>query len=171
MEEPQKVGDLEIHQDLEFETRNWRVQRLGWALMGLMVLAGLAGLFGRGPLSHAEATSGGGALTVKYERFVRHAAPSEVEFVVQPSAIEGGVVRLLVSRAFLQGLQVEGVEPPPETAALSGDYLLYAFPAGPSGREARILFRIVPDHYLLRRAEVTLPDGRERVWFRQFVFP
>ena len=41
--ETDRVGDLEIHQDLPFQRRSWTVQRVGWAIMALVVLAGLLG--------------------------------------------------------------------------------------------------------------------------------
>jgi len=170
VEEPQEVGDLEIHQDLPFERRNWRAQRIGWAVIGLFVLAGLAGLFGRGPLASATRTSQRGALRVDYERFTRHGSPAELRVTVAPQALEAATVRILVSLSYLQGLQVEGVEPPPESVLISGDYLVYSFDVE-AGQPARILFRVIPDQYFLRTAEVGLTHGRERVGFRQFVFP
>ena len=46
-----RVGDLQIHQDLCQERREWKIQRVGWLLMALMLVAALAGLLGPGPLS------------------------------------------------------------------------------------------------------------------------
>jgi len=169
VEEAQK-GDLEVHQDLPFERRNWRAQRFGWAVMGLLVLAGLAGLFGRGPLASAARSSPGGALEVEYERFTRHGSPGKLRVTVAPQALEDDTLRIRVSRSFLQGLQVETVEPPPASALVSGDYLEYSFHAE-AGQPARILFRVIPDQYFLRTAEVSVASGRERVRFQQFVFP
>ena len=138
--------------------------------MGLLVLAGLAGLFGRGPLASATRSSPGGALAVEYQRFTRHGSTAELSVTVAPWALEAGTVRIRVSRSFLQGLQVQTVEPPPASALLSGDYLVYSFHAE-AGKPARILFRVIPDQYFLRTAEVGVANGRERVRFQQLVFP
>ena len=48
------LGDLEVGQDLDFQRREWAVQRVGWGAMALVILAALLGLFGSsGPLSRA----------------------------------------------------------------------------------------------------------------------
>jgi hypothetical protein len=50
-----RIGDLEIRQDLSFERRDWMMQRLGWAVIGLLILAGLTGLTGSsGPMTLAQ---------------------------------------------------------------------------------------------------------------------
>src|SRR5687767_5732095 len=35
----ERVGDLEIGQDLKYQKRQWTVQRAGWAIMCLLLLA------------------------------------------------------------------------------------------------------------------------------------
>ena len=35
----QRIGDLELSQDLEFQRRSWRVQRIGQGVMLLVLLA------------------------------------------------------------------------------------------------------------------------------------
>jgi len=169
-EEAQRVGALEIHQDLSFERRNWRVQRAGWAVMALFVLAGLTGGFGRGPLSDTDVTSSGGLLRLGYERFTRHGSPTKLRFTVAPGGIDDDTVRLLVSRPFLEGQQIEDIQPDPEWAVVSADRVTYAFHVRP-GEPAHILIRLTPDAYALRHAEVSLADGREAIRVWQFVFP
>ena len=41
----QRVGDPEIKQNLRFQRRMWALERIGWAVMALVVLVGLVGLF------------------------------------------------------------------------------------------------------------------------------
>ncbi len=38
-----RVGDLEIDQDLAFERRQWSVQRVGWGVGALIIVAALLG--------------------------------------------------------------------------------------------------------------------------------
>lgn len=165
-----KIGALEIHQDLSFEKRNWRVQRLGWAAMALFVLAGAAGAFGRGPISSAWVASSGQALRVDYERFARHGAPTEFRVTVAAAAVEGENLRLNLSRQFLHRQHVEEVQPPPDSTLVSADTITYVFRARP-GHQVRILFRITPDDYALQQAELSLAAGTDRVRFGLFVFP
>lgn len=66
---PNKVGDLEISQDLKVEQRQWRVERVSRVVLVLLVVAALLGLFGPGPLSWSRAEDG--ALSTEYQRFGR----------------------------------------------------------------------------------------------------
>lgn len=170
MDKAGKVGDLEIHQDLAFEARNWRLQRLGWMAMAVFILAGLLGLLGRGPLASARAASAGGLLQVEDQRFARHGSPAELWITVAPKALGAGPVAVVVSRPFLQGLEMQAIEPPPASAVAGGDEVVYTFNVD-RDTPARILFRVIPDRYLWRHAEIRLRDARDRVHFRQFVFP
>lgn len=48
---------LEIEEDLRLQHRLWTAERVGWLMVGVLVLAALAGLFGTGPLSLSSVAS------------------------------------------------------------------------------------------------------------------
>ena len=77
--------ELEFEQDLSFQRREWSIQRAGWLVMATIVIAGLIGLFGAGPLSSANAEAG--PLQLQYSRFERRHAPSELDRVAKPSRV------------------------------------------------------------------------------------
>ena len=79
-----QVGDLEIEQDLGFEERAWRVQRVSWFIMFLVIALALIGLFGTGPLSSARTGSSGDEFSANYERFARHLGNESVVFQIRP---------------------------------------------------------------------------------------
>ena len=58
-----------VQEDMAFQRRMWIVQRIGWALLGVISLAALCGLFGNGVLSKRTAT--GAEMSIEYERFER----------------------------------------------------------------------------------------------------
>ncbi|HEU4345558.1 MAG TPA: hypothetical protein VFU31_28750, partial [Candidatus Binatia bacterium] len=49
---------LEIEEDLRFQERAWVVQRVGWGVMLLVIVATAAGMFGEGALSSATVGDG-----------------------------------------------------------------------------------------------------------------
>lgn len=49
VEQNEQKSDLELTEDFTFEQREWKVQRLGWLIMGLSTALALLGLFGPGP--------------------------------------------------------------------------------------------------------------------------
>src|SRR5688500_11374240 len=67
--EPKRVGAIEVDQDLDHVRSLWRVQRVGWVIMLLLVIGGLLGLFGKGPLAEHQVQTNG--LTLDYDRFAR----------------------------------------------------------------------------------------------------
>lgn len=67
----QRVGELETSQDIDLQSRAWAVQRVGWGVIALTVLAALLGLFGPGLFNNATAGSKEAPLWLEYKRFGR----------------------------------------------------------------------------------------------------
>jgi hypothetical protein len=59
----------EIDQDLEFQRRIWKLQRVAWAVMALVVLAAVLGLLGPGVLGMATAGGRSSPLWLEYDHF------------------------------------------------------------------------------------------------------
>lgn len=96
-----QVGDLQVDQDLNYQQREWLVERVAWAVLALVVLAALAGLLGGGPLSQATAGGEGWPLQVQYGRFVHHRGPTDIQIQLQPDAVQGDKARVEVDRQWL----------------------------------------------------------------------
>src|SRR4029079_12532418 len=58
-----------IKEDMDFQRRSWTVERAGWLILGVVMVAALVGLFGYGPVSKAHLN--GNDLKLSYERFQR----------------------------------------------------------------------------------------------------
>ncbi len=131
------IGSLQLHEDLAHERREWKLQRVGWALMALALLAAVLGLFGHGPLSETASASADGALTVRHQRFERYQAPSEYDIGALPALAAGGVLVLRVEPALLARIEIERFEPAPQQVRADGEALLFAFATVP-GKPARV---------------------------------
>ena len=167
----QRVGEIELDENAEFQKREWLVQRVGWAVMGLIVLAALLGLFGRGPLARAVVGGEGDPLRVEYDRFTRHASPTTLKIRLTPGvADEDGTIRLWLDREYMQAVQVEEISPEPESMEAGEDGIVYVFRVADAERSTRVTFRIQPSGYGLLSGGVGLV-GQFRLRFRQFVFP
>ena len=166
----QRVGDMEIAQDLDFQRRSWVVQRIGWMFFGLIMLAAMLGFLGGGPLSAGTAGSDTGPLQVQYGRFVRHRAPTQMEIKLRGSAVQGDEARVWVDREYLNGVELQNVVPEPDSVAAGSDRIVYVFKLRQAGEPASVVFDIMPDQDGLRTARVGL-EGGEELSFTQFVFP
>lgn len=173
MAEHPQVGDLEIDQDLDYETRAYNVRRVAWWLMALIVLAALAGLFGSGPLSHTRAGEAGGPLSLEYGRFARLTAPATLEIQLGPQAAAVREARVWIDRRYLQDMQIEDMVPEPERVEAGADRLVLVFPlAASAGAPGTTSFEL---HLQAQRVgplhgRVGL-EGGPSLDFHQFVYP
>ena len=168
--ELQRVDDLEIGQDLEFQRREWTIQRIGWAAMALIALAALLGLFGSGPLSHATAGQEGDPLRLAYARLDRKRSPSDLRLEIAAGTAQEGQVRLWLDRAYLAGLELQQILPEPDQAQASGDRMVYVFQVGDPNQATEVIFQVEHNTFGLKTGRVGLVDG-PGLEFRQLVYP
>lgn len=165
MAQPQKVGDLEIDQDLEFQRREWSIQRLAWIGMALLVLLGLAGLFGPGPLSRA--TAGTQGLWASFYRFIRYEDPTTLRLELQPSGKEA---RLWLSRDYAQAAGIERITPQPAQVLIEPERYGYVFALGQGKGPVTVSFSLQPEQMGRLEGQVGL-EGQGTLEFWQWVFP
>lgn len=166
--ETNRVGDLEIEQDLEFERRSWRAERAMWGGLVLFLLAGAAGLLGNGPLSGT--TLSRGAFAFEYGRFVRYGANAELEFKLAPGAMQGDKVRVWLDRQYRDRIGVRAIEPVPDSVEAAPDRYIYVFKLHQPGAAAGFLFEITPNVAGINHGRAGIEGGPE-VQFRQIVWP
>jgi len=166
MGDPVRVGSLEIDQDLRYQHLEWRIERISWALGGLVLLASVAGLFGSGPVSTAEA-AGGSGLRVSYDRFLRDGSTNRLTILTETGASE--VLEVLVSRAYLSGMRVDRVFPEPRRIEAAGDWVRCHFDVEPHTR-AEIVIDLEPTRPGRTGASLRI-EGGGSLSFWQFVYP
>ena len=124
-----KKRTIEIDEDLDFQKREWLVQRIGIALLGLFVIAAALGFTGiGGPMSRAEAGERGGPIHVEYERFVRRGARASMKLNLHNDP--PGFIQFWVSAPYLEKVVVDGVEPVPQTVTVERERHVYTIRAG-----------------------------------------
>ena len=165
-----RVGALEVDQDIGFQHVVWRVQRVGWAVMALLLAVSLTGLLGGyGPLNQVVVRAGG--LAVEHERVVRHSGEARLGIEVAPALQREGTVYLWVDRSWWQGMELESDPlPEAESSSVSGDVVIYEFTSADPTLPVRIEFSLKPDGVGTRTARVGVVDGPE-VSFTQLVLP
>jgi hypothetical protein len=160
--------ELVVDQDLEFQRRDWAFERIGWWGIVVIVLAAVAGVFGRGPLSATQTESTDHSLRVEYGRFERHGAKTELTVFIRRDSAGGQAVSLWVSDEFLRGVQVEEIDPAPVRQMSMGDRTL--FDIAVTTDSARLTLAYVPRATGTRKLELGIM-GRTPVSLSQFVYP
>jgi hypothetical protein len=161
---------LDVQHDDSFQRSEWRIQRVGWAAWGAIVVAALAGLLGTGPLSHADSSASDGSLSVKFDRFVHYHRPSVLEVFVHSRRANDQPLRLKVSQAFLDRIQMLRIEPEPEEQLLAGDGVVYAFSQEGRSEFSKVLFHFEFERFGKSRGSVEFV-GSGSASFQQFVYP
>lgn len=107
------LGELEIPQDVSFQYRHWRRERIGWVLIACIIAAGSCGIFGHHPLARATAQTADSRLTVEYDHYARAESSGELVIVMKPDPRGDGIIRLWFDAKYLNSLQVLAVSPLP----------------------------------------------------------
>jgi hypothetical protein len=132
MAEMKRVEDLDVAEDLKAQRRNWAFAVVGSAVMIMVALAGLLGLFGgAGPLNRATVGGQNDTLYIQeYERFLRFGKPTTLQVSLDTAAaVEGTEMRLWINREYLKSLQLQEVDPQPDTVEVTPERLVYIFNA------------------------------------------
>jgi hypothetical protein len=158
----QRIGDLEVAQDLAFERKQAVTRRVAGVIAAAILVAALLGVFGGGPL--ADATESSGPLSVDYERFLRFESQGELE--VQPPTT-GGLASVAISSDYLSQFSVGSISPTPATTSVLSDRLVYTFKLAPRGR---VTFELTPEKVGKHNGTIWAGDDAH-VRISQFVYP
>jgi hypothetical protein len=161
-------GPLQIDSDDTFARREKVVESLGWLLLAMLVVAGLAGLLGTGPLSSARAVSPSGRVALDYQRITHREADDRVVVEIRDGADRAGTLTIHLAGEWLDDLELRQVTPAAAEESGTPDGLDLSIPASRGGPVRVVLsFRtraIGPVDGVLR------VDGEE-IGFTQLVLP
>ena len=166
---PKNGQPLELEDDVKFYKRELLMRRVGTVALVLLLLAAFIGVFGSGPISNAEVRSANGALTVRYERFMRAQAGSALRLTLRGVPDADGVARITVNNAFAERVKIEEVLPEPSRVAVSQEAYLFDIASAPPDSALDIIIRYQPES--LGLLSIVLAAGSEQVRFWQLVYP
>jgi hypothetical protein len=161
---PPVVNGLQIDQALDFQKRFQRIQTFAWAVLALVPVVSVLGLFGGGLLSATTAGSDGSGMTATYDRFARFGADTDIDLRFTRAT---GPTRVTISRDFLDGYQVTHVVPAPLRVATGPDEVVYTFAAEGAGTAS---MTVQPDTVGSVSGTLAVAGGAP-VHVTQFVWP
>ena len=164
------VEGIQINEDRAHQRREWAIERAGWGVMALLLLAGLLGLLGNGPLGRAQAGTPG-TLTVDYDRLQRAKAPTAYRFDIAPSVARDGAVRVRLADTLLEEAQIDAIIPEPASVRAGPGFTEFEFAMAPGGdRSRRVVIEYHPTTFGAVRGEIRVA-GAEPLQVDHFVFP
>jgi hypothetical protein len=162
---PVKDG-LQIDVDHRFERADWRAQRIGWAIIALVLALAVAGLLGRGRLSRERIPFGTGD-TLAFESVTRHNAPAELRLKLRSASANSLFVD--VSRAFLDDVDIRNISPEPASILSEARSTRYLFERDGTG-PIEVTFVYAPNGYWRNGGWISVA-GSAPVPFSQVVLP
>jgi hypothetical protein len=118
-------GDLQIVEDLSAHRRIWKAQKVGRALGVVILILGLAGLFGAGPLS--KGTVSDGANSIEYDRIGYRDAPQTYVIRLARGVARSGKARIWWEGAALARMRLAQIVPEPAGTRLAGGRTTFEF--------------------------------------------
>lgn len=164
------AAEPEITEDVAFQRRDRKAQRLAWLVMVALVGCALAGLFGSGPASARIAGDRSGPLWVEYQAFGRWQAPEELRVHLGPRASHDGLARVWLGGDLVDGIRLHRVTPLPERVLAQHGGLVYVFNAPQPDRPLTVTFAFEPERWGRSRGAVGL-DAGETLSLDRLVYP
>ena len=156
-----------VREHMSIQQVHWRIERVGFLALLLLVLATLLGLFSRGPLSHAREQTISGSLALDYQRYLRNGATSGLVLMVSGQA--GKDLDVQISGDLLEAVTLEGMAPAPvASATYEGSGLALRLRPDAAGR-ARVHLAFRADGVGLYRS--TVSANGESLSLHQFIYP
>ncbi len=165
---PKVSEDIAVGENLDFQHKWWRFERVVWAVFLVILVCDVLGLFGRGWLAQASRATSDGALKLKYERIARASTPSVMTLEFGDGAIQNGHIQVFVSDSIVKPLGAQRISPQPERSSLGEDGITYTFPAtqGP----ATVQIALEPSFPGLHSFKMRLP-GEDPIEAKILVVP
>jgi hypothetical protein len=163
-------SELQIDADLAYQRRTWRMQRIGWFVFVLLVVAGLTGIFGSGPLSRTVAGGPTEGLSIDYERFARLHAPTTFIIRVDRRLARGDEIVVALSGDAVRGLELPATTPPVEGAGVAPGAILLRFKADRQPGELTIVLHAKPRRIGRLSSQLGVPGGPAHT-IRQWIYP
>jgi hypothetical protein len=143
---------LEIHENMPHHERAWRVKRVAWSVIAIVILCGLFGIFGAGPVAHRIVRANG--FEVRYDAIARCNAPCDFKIVVPPG---DGDLRLSMNADFLNKVDLERADPTPLQCQLDGDRHTFVFKRSNSKQAGTLFISFRPNTPGRTRAQLEVP--------------
>ncbi|WP_434557277.1 hypothetical protein J3P95_13050 [Pseudomonas sp. Z5-35] len=159
--------EFPVREDMVFQHKVWRFERVGWYVLVLLVILTLLGLFSRGPLSSRELQSADGNISVEYEAFHRNGSTNPM--VLRLKGASNAVLEVELGGDWLEAFEVQSVQPQPIRSAAAGQGVKLWIQADGQG-QANLHLSLLSEGLGTYHSRIVIPGGAT-VSFNQFIFP
>lgn len=159
--------DYPVNEDMAFQRKVWRFERVGWYALVLIVLLTLGGLFSKGPISNRVLISLDQKLRIEHELFQRSGSTGSMVIHVQAKPHQ--TVELQIIGEFLQGFSIDTLQPEPLRSSTADQGVKWWLQADADGKST-VYLTLRSDGLGLYESQVITP-GAKALKVTQFIYP
>ena len=160
---------LQIAEDVTFQQRMWKVERVGWCVIAAVVVAALCGAFGGSWLGRTTVSGSDGRLALEYDRLWRVRSPTSLKVDVR-SPSDGERARIWIARDYIGSMSITEITPQPVRVEGDAERVVFEFATTDEASAIGIVFRVEPQRAWRLQGALGL-DGGYELHFSQFIFP
>lgn len=157
-----------VEEDLEFQRRQWNVQRVGWWFVVAVPVTALVGFCGGGIVSSRSINVEG--VRIEYEGFARRLGNSDLQVAAGASEPNADTIVLRLDRDYVDIMHPTAYAPPPRRIDSTDHYTDFIFPRAPGSSPTRIHLELHPERWGKAVGTIRI-DGSEPVELHTFVWP
>jgi hypothetical protein len=160
--------ELQIDEDLSFNNKNWKAERIGWTLLLIFVLSSFLGAFGPGIATRKTIESD--FLSMEYDPITRDDTETVLSLLLKKVNPKSEFATLWVSREYTDNVQSVYMNPEPEHTRADLAGTTYEFLTQPNSQELAIRMILKPKKMLNLVGKIG-PSPDRTVEFNHFVYP
>ncbi len=161
--------ELEVGFDQKFEVQWHHAEQWGHVAMLVFVLAGLAGVLGRGPYSHRTEATAASGLSIDFEPIARAQAGTQVTFHFHNETAAPSM-SLFVSGNIVEPMGLQRSVPQPLVTQVVDGGLLMTIAVPPGTKDAELRMLLSPVGMGMNHLTARLEERPSLAW-SQFVVP
>ena len=159
-----------------FAAREAIIQRIGWVVLALLIVATILGFLGGGPVSDRTVTAHKDqhVVSLTYDRWGRMHSPLEVRVEVNAPHETAGQMTLTIDFEFAANIDVIGITPESDSTSLSPAGATYTWRVDDWQEPLTITVDYISNKWLTLSGDFTVAvDNRSLAQFEvsQFLFP
>lgn len=128
---------LDLEDEIRLHETGWTIQRIGWVVILLLLVASALGVFGTGILSKKNITKNGH--NIIFEKFVRYEAPMQLTVDAKS---KNNKIEIRIPQTYFKSIELDKIVPEPHRRDLADGMAIFTFE---SKDPTAIKFYLIPE--------------------------
>lgn len=159
------MKEIDIKEDINHQKLAWKIRKIGFIAIFILVILALSGLFGSGFLSSAEA--GNDHMKINFERFIRAGGPAEIKFDLKD--FKDSLVSVFINNSYTKNIQIEKISPAPEEEIGGSSFTEFIFKVNTDDKNSQVKMNYTAKATGIFKADIIYQGSTFS--FNQIIYP